>query len=350
MKRRDFLYLTAGGAAAVGVGAAGGVWLLCPGRNEPLTARRQLHSLAASMQGVARVGRAWLDANPGIEPGAAVMEALGLQPDELLTHRQLQTKLGERVARDFEQNRLFVHEGWQLSETEARLAALHVALLGPDASEANDAAFESAPEGSLVDVQRFTPQAMEAGQTLKGDGIPDGVIWFGTAGIPAPRMRLVIRGRQLTINTTERGFSSRLPEALIDELGSNPGDHELWLYDPVENRRQKLGALIVRGNAQKQDGFCSVDRWGPESTAAGETFNTQPDGASAFWIRVGCFPESTVVTFDGVEVPTTLRPGDGLITTHITDHSIYAEPGEYPVELVDKESGARQAVGTFVVR
>jgi hypothetical protein len=163
-------------------------------------------------------------------------------------------------------------------------------------------------------------------------------------------MRLVIRGRQLTINTTERGFSSRLPEALIGELGDNPGDHELWLYDPVENRKQKLGALAVREAAHKQDGFCAVDRWGPESAAAGETFNTQPDGASAFWIRVPCFPDSTVVTFGGVEVPTTLRPGDGLITTHITDHSIYAEPGEYPVELVDRESGARQMVGTFVVR
>lgn len=350
MKRRDFLYLTAGGAAAVGVGAAGGVWLFCPGRNEPLTAHRQLHSLAASMQGIAGVGRAWLDANPGVEPGAAVMEALGLQPGKLLTHRELVEQIEQRVARDFEQERLFVHQGWQLSETEARLAALHVALLGPDASEANDAAFDSAPQGSLVDVQRFTPQAMEAGKTLKGDGVPDGVIWFGTAGVPAPRMRLVIRGRQLTINTTERGFSSRLPEALIDELGSNPGDHELWLYDPVENRRQKLGTLTVRGSERGQDGFCTVDRWGPESTAAGETFNTQPDGASAFWIRVGCFPESTVVTLNGVEVHTTLRPGDGLITTHITDHSIYAEPGKYAVELLDTESGARQAVGTFVVR
>lgn len=350
MKRRHFLYLTAGGAAAVGVGAAGGVWLFCPGRNEPLTARRQLHSLASSMQGVARAGRAWLEANPDMEPGAALMEALGLQPDRLLTHRELVQQIEQRVTRDFEQERLFVHEGWQLSETEARLAALHVALLGPDASEANDAAFESAPQGSLVEVERFTPQAMQAGGTLEGSGVPEGVIWFGTAGIPAPRMRLVIKGRQLTINTTERGFSSRLPQALIDELGSNPGEHELWLYDPVENRRQKLGALTVRGSAEKQDGFCAVDRWGPESTQAGETFNTQPDGASAFWIRVGCFPESTVVMFDGVEVPTTLRPGDGLITTHITDHSIYADPGEYPVELVDKATGARQPVGTFVVR
>lgn len=350
MKRRHFLYLTAGGATAVGVGAAGGVWLFCPGRNEPLTVRRQLHSFASSMQGVARTGHAWLDANPGIEPGAALMEALGLQPDKLLTHRELVQQLEQQVTRDFEQERLFVHEGWQLSRTEARLAALHVALLGPDASEANDPAFESAPEGSLVDVERFTPEAMQAGETLEGSGVPEGVIWFGTAGVPAPRMRMVIRGRQLTINTTERGFSSRLPQALIEELGNNPGEHELWLYDPVENRRQKLGALTVRGDVQKQDGFCAVDRWGPESTQAGETFNTQPDGASAFWIRIDCFPESTVVTLDGVEVPTTLRPGDGLITTHITDHTIYAEPGEYKVELLDRDTGNSRTVGNFVVR
>ncbi len=350
MKRRRFLYLTAGGLAAAGAGAAGGLWLFCPGRDESLTARRQLHAFASSMQGVGRAGRAWLEVNPGIEPGATVIESLGLQPDELLTRRELLVRLEERVTADFEQNRLFVHEGWQLSATEARLAALHAALHGPDVSEANEPTFDNAPEGSLIDVKHFTPQIMEAGQPFQGEGIPQGVIWFGTAGMPAPRMRLVIRGRQLPISATDRGFSSRLPEAIIGELGNNPGEHDLWLYDPVEYRRQKLGTLTVREVTRKQDGFCAVDRWGPESTTAGETFNTQPDGASALWIRVPCFPESTVVTFGGVEIPTTLRPGDGLITTHITDHSIYANPGEYPVELLDRETGAREMVGSFIVR
>jgi hypothetical protein len=352
MKRRRFLIMTTGGAALVGVGAAGGVWLFCPGPSVTDTAAAHLDGIARAMAGVAGAGRAWQAANPDAEPLTELLRRLELAPDTPIERDDLLQRLAERVERDFADDELFEHRRWLLSSTEAQLAALHVALLGADASEGTAPSFEDAPEAELVRLERYNPKEVTQGQPLTHPGLPENVMWFATQDPPPPRFRVFIDGTSMTVNARENGFSLRVPDPLRQRLYETPGAHAVWLYDPVVDRRQRLGTLtvIAAAGAAGDDAFCDVESWGPQRTRAGTPFNEQPDGASAFWIRVGCFPESTVVTLAGTEVKTTLRPADGLITTHIVDHSLYREPGEYAVELRDTETGRTHPVGTFVVQ
>jgi len=349
MKRRQFLVLTAGGIAIAGAGAGAGLWLFCPDRREPGNARQRLLALVEAMTGVAVVGRAWQQAHPQADVEHELLRTLGMDAEQIVLHEDFVERLGEQIENDLAEGRIFEHGHWWLAETEARLAALHVAALGPQASEVEAPEYSTAPEGRIVRLGRFHPKSMRQGEPITYSGLPDGVIWFGTAAATPPRLIVVIAGRELRISVGENGFSVRIPDALQGQLSAAPGEHEIWLYDPVAHRRQRLGTFTVREGAPDEAGFCAVERWGPQETRTGQVFNEQPDGAAAFWIRIGCFPPGTVVVLNNVELPTTLRPDDGLITTHITDPTLYDTPGRYTLELLDRESGAVQPVGEFIV-
>lgn len=349
MKRRRFLIMTAGGIAAAGAGAGTGIWLFCSDRNDPRDAQRHLTALAGSMIGVAAVGRAWRDSNGEADAQQSLLHSLRFDGGEIVAYDEFVRRLAERVEGDLDQGRIFRHEGWWLAETEARLAALHVAMLGPDSSEGESPEFDRAPEGRIVRLKRFQPRSMHQGETLTRPGMPDRVIWFATAAPPPPRLVVMIAGRRMTTRVTDNGFSITVPKGLVGHFNTHPGEHEMWLYDPVTNRRQLLGEFTVHAGEPDKAGFCPVERWGPQETAAGKTFNEQSDGTSAIWIRISCFPASTVAVFDGVELPTTLRRDDGVITTNIPDPTLFAAPGAYRLELLDRESGDTQLVGTFNV-
>lgn len=350
MNRRRFIVMTAGGAALVGAGAAGGLWLFCAD-GTVVAAGAQLDDIARSMNGAASTGRAWAGQHPDADPRAELLSSLGLAAGGRIEAERLGERIAARVEADFTEDKLFEHEGWLLSDTEARLAALHVALLGPDASEAREPRFDEAAESRLVRLQDYNPKRVKQGEPLTHGNLPDNVIWFATADPPPPRFRLYIAGTSLTISARDNGFSVRVPDTLRYRLFETPGEFPIWLYDPVVDRRQRLGTLtVLAAEGEGEARFCAVDAWGPKQTRAGQAFNEQPDGASAFWLLIDCFPDTTVVTLDGVRVPTTLRPTDGLITTHIENTALYAEPGEYAVALLDTASGETRPVGTFLVR
>lgn len=349
MRRRRFIAMTTGGIGLMGVGAAGGLWLFCPGPSSLGTASAQIDEIARSMTGAASAGRAWLSANPGEQPRDRILEKLALEPGTQIDRDALITALGERVELEFAEDLIHEHDSWMLSQTEAHLAALHVSLMGNLASAGTEPSFDNAPEVELVSLERFDPRAVVQGEPISHPNLPENVIWFATAAPPPPRFRVYMGGASMPINANASGFSIQVPDSVRYQLFERPGEHPIWLYDPVVNRRQQLGAFTVQPAVAKTDDFCEVEAWGPQQTTAGSTFNEQPDGASAFWIRIGCFPSSTIVTLAGVEVATTLRPADRLITTHIEDHDLYRKPGRYPVMLIDTETGQTEMVGELLV-
>lgn len=350
MKRRRFVAMTTGGIGLIGAGAVGGLWWFCPGPSTTDSAAAHLEQIARSMTGATSAGRAWRLTNPDADPRAYLLRNLGFGPNEKIDRDALIEALAARVEQEFAENHLFEHDHWMLSQTETQLAALHVSLLGANAVETRSPSFETAPEARLVSLERYNPKKVTQGEPLTHPGLPENVIWFGTSDPPPPRFRVVVDGTSLTTNASENGFSIRVPDPLRYQLFEKPGDHEIWLYDPVVDRRQRLGTITVVEVEAADDEFCEVTAWGPQQTEAGSTFNEQPDGASAFWLRVDCFPPGTVVVLAGTEVPTTLHPDDGLITTHIKNRDLYARPGNYAVELMDSATGRTQEVGIFIVR
>jgi len=349
MKRRQFIAWGSAGVVIYGAGIGTGLWLAADrgGANRPV--EEQLETFARSLQGVASAGRAWIGVNPEADPLAELLRQLGLHPSSGIDRETLMDAVARTIESDFEHSRLFDHDGWQLSETEARLSALHVMLLGDQASEARQPDFGQAPQRQLVDLEHFDPRQVRQGDPIQHPSLPDNVIYFGIGESPPPRYVVYLDDHRLTINSSANGFSIRVPDPVRYAMFEEPGEHPIWLYDPVTNERQMLGVFTVVEASPETNAadFCPITAWGPQSTVAGQPFNEQPDGASALWIRCDCFPEETVVVFGNERVKTTLRPADGLITTHITDHSLYAGAGELHVELLDQSTGATVSVGVF---
>ena len=71
---------------------------------------------AIDAAGASDIGRAWLAVHPS--------DAAALRADLVPTDDSPVGRLKTRVHDDYRAGRLFVHKGWFLSETEARLCAL----------------------------------------------------------------------------------------------------------------------------------------------------------------------------------------------------------------------------------
>ncbi len=348
MKRRRFLQLTAGGLVMAGAG--GGLWLWRERESRERDVQAWLTRLARDMSGGAVVGRVWLAAHPGTDPLSGLLDAMGLAPESIQSRAEFLEILGERVETDLAEDRLFHHQGWWLSQTEAQLAALHVALLDGRASEPEEPTFENARRRQIVSLGGFNPDRMTQGETLIGERLPERVIWFGTGSRQPPWLIVMFDGDRIPITPRDHGFSILLSQAQIDRLQARPGEHEIWLYDPVARKRQLLGQFVIEPATQAVNGFCWIDNWGPRQTAAGKAFNVQPDGSAAFWVQVACVPDATVLVFDGVELPTTISVDDDLVTARVPDSTLYAESGLYGVELLDRDSGTVKPVGEFLVQ
>lgn len=93
--------------------------------------------------------------------------------------------------------------------------------------------------------------------------------------------------------------------------------------------------------------FCPIRGWGPKQVFAGERFNAQPDGSSAFWLRTDCAPADVMLEFDGqlMEVNRSLP----VLTTGFNADRYLLEPGEWPVGLYDPATRQRFPVGTLKV-
>ncbi|QOC23749.1 hypothetical protein IC757_06375 [Wenzhouxiangella sp. AB-CW3] len=347
MNRRRFLLISGSGLLVLGGG--GLFWRFA---REIPAALPGIHfdHIARDMTGVAVVGQAWLEQHDDTDPHQVLLDNLALSAEHEMEFSDLVATLGERIEHDLAGHGLFKHEGWWLSQTEAALAALHVKLLGEDASHPDEPGFEQAGEGRLLRIQGQAPTKLVPGEPLAHPGLPENVISFETAQRPPSRLVFFVQGHRLHISPRSNGFSVQLIDVILDDIARAGGSVALWLYDPVAQRRQQVGTLTVTEAVPDQAGFCAPADWGERETVAGEPFNEQPDGASAFWILVDCFPDDTVVVFDGVELPTTLQADEGLITARMPDPTLIEIPGEYALELLDRKSGAVEPVGQFRVR
>jgi hypothetical protein len=311
----------------------------------PPGAAEKLQQLALTMTGAVGLGHAWSDTHPDEDLLGRLLLDLGIAGDAILDDEELLRRLNKRVESELEQGMRFDYAGWWLAPTEARLAALHVAMLGEASSDALSGTFETAVAGHVLEVRDFAPRQMSQGGDLSHHTLPDSVFWFAAPGA-AHHLRIVISGSELIPTFQDSGFSVQIGDALLHELGRTPGEVPIWLWDPVRQIRQQVGVLTVAPKIEA--GICPVEAWGPRSTQAAAVFNEQPDGRSAFWVSVPArVPDTTVLVFNGVELPT--RVGDKVVTAAVPDPSLYRLPGDYGLELLDGLTGEFCQIGTFKV-
>ena len=343
MKRRQFLILS--GASCLALVACGLDQDDDARQASPPAAAEKLQQLALTMSGAVGLGHAWTDTHPDEDLLDRLLRDLGIEGAAILDDEELLRRLNERVESELEQGMRFEYAGWWLAPTEARLAALHVAMLGEASSDTMPGTFETAVAGHVLEVRDFAPRQMSQGGDLSHHTLPDNVFWFAAPGA-AHHLRIVISGSELIPTFQDSGFSVRIMDALLQEIGRTPGDVPIWLWDPVRQVRQQVGVLTVAPRIQ--DGICAAEAWGPRSTRAATVFNEQPDGRSAFWVRVPSrVPDTTVLVFNGVELPT--RIGDRVVTAAVPDPTLYRLPGDYALEMQDGLTGEVCQLGTFEV-
>jgi hypothetical protein len=88
-----------------------------------------------------------------------------------------------------------------------------------------------------------------------------------------------------------------------------------------------------------------IHRYGPDSIRAGESFNRQPDGSSAMWLKTTNATSWTVVFFNGRELETTVE-SPLLVTARVPDE-LFSAPGN--VEVYLKERLSRQISNTITI-
>ena len=85
--------------------------------------------------------------------------------------------------------------------------------------------------------------------------------------------------------------------------------------------------------------FCAIKAWGPTKAYAGERFNEQADGSSAFWFQTECAPERVMLVFEGQLIETN-RNRDA-VTAGLNADRYLLEPGSHEVALFDPNSASR---------
>jgi hypothetical protein len=173
-------------------------------------------------------------------------------------------------------------------------------------------------------------------------------------GSPPGSVRLVLAGQMLATHFQPGVVTGSLDPEASRRVVEQPGMYELEVVDTARSLSQSLGFLTVRERppmALLDDGtasvaFCQVERWGPDHANRGAAFNEQPDGSAAFWVRIGCAPETARLELDGTPLPTSVRPG--LVTARVTFYS-ELDAGDHSVVLFDPATGERLTVGTFRV-
>jgi hypothetical protein len=235
------------------------------------------------------------------------------------------------IRNDFSAGRLVDVDGWQLSETECRLAALAAAQQGFETAQTPEPPKDRYAD--FVEVEAWGPQSTVLGQPFNEQ--PDGHsgFWLRAVGTPASVV-LQFDGKTLGTEVYAEVVTSGLRGEYMHEVINTPGVYTIELYDKAMLTRQVVGEFTVnpsddqpRETSKEELASCKIETWGPDKGVAGEAFNRQPSGASAFWVRTNCAAEGSQLLLDGAAIKTAVRK-DLLTATVPNGHQLAAGPHE----------------------
>jgi hypothetical protein len=104
--------------------------------------------------------------------------------------------------------------------------------------------------------------------------------------------------------------------------------------------------------AKKNNSVVVVEDWGPRETLENTSFNTQPCGTSAIWVKAVKISHSTKthILFGQETIPNSeIDFGHDLVSFYVRDELIN-KSGSYEVRIIDGNSGNEINLGIFKVR
>ena len=293
-----------------------------------------------------------------------VMDGLPGRSDRLLV------EIGGKVEQDFAEGRICRIDGWQLSATECRLAAL--AFLFQQAGGRIDAPaaeelgpISELPEAAIAQLERWGPRSATVGEGF--NVTPDGssALWFRFAEIDPQPYEIYFGASPLrtTLHPSRNLITATVTKRQVRRLTSEPGEIPIHLVNTAQGSKQLMGRFQVRPKSDEsgrgisempEAAIAQLERWGPRSATVGEGFNVQPNGSSALWFSFAEIdPQPYEIYFGASPLRTTLHPSRNLITATVTKRQVRrltSEPGEIPIHLVNTAQGSKQLMGRFQVR
>jgi hypothetical protein len=320
------------------------------------TGPANLGEYAGAMQAISYIGVACLPVL-GIDPAtpvevttAAIGDRLRADLSEPSGEAALAAVIDRTIRDDFDLGRVLEVEGWRLSETECRLAALAALTQGYHEPQLPEQPGEQV--GFIAEIEDWGPKSTPQGQAFNQQ--PDGHsgLWFRARGVPASSV-LRFDGKNQDTQVYADLFTSGLSGRFMEDVINTPGAYSVALFDKATQVLQPIGEFTVHSNPPEAVEAlyadldqCAVEKWGPVHVNAGQRFNPQPDGSSAFWVRTNCAYDGSRLVFDGEPLKTTTRD-IGLTASMPNGHEL--EPGEYELKIALGHSGKFLAVGTFRV-
>ncbi|MCX5848714.1 MAG: hypothetical protein NTW65_04630 [Deltaproteobacteria bacterium] len=182
-------------------------------------------------------------------------------------------------------------------------------------------------------INSYGPESIQAGESFNRQ--PDGssAMWLKTTNATSWTV-VFFNGRELeTTVESPLMVTARVPE----ELFSAPGNVKVYLKDRLMWSISEPVVIKVLKDERKKLPPPKINSYGPESIRAGESFNRQPDGSSAMWLKTTNATSRTVVFFNGRELETRVE-SPLLVTARVPDE-LFSAPGNVEVYLKDRLTG-----------
>lgn len=365
--RRGFL-----AAAAAALGYSGLRWGVF-GRdvNVRLSFRKLLEHVAASVSLDPDVGNAYLDdPQTSLKDAAALSGALQdrlgeparrlawLNTGLAIDDAELRTLLGEAIREDFKQDRICHLQGWYLSETECRLAAVRYLVL--EASGTLPVVDETFRDRELCRIVDWGPRFTRRGQPFNRQTTGESALWIKADGAP-PGVVVVVGKVELDTTVSPDLIGADLPTEKEGQVLDEPASHEVYLVSYARRVKQHVGTFRVLlpkaeeqgvdlASCQEKD-FQQVRAWGPPNTHAGRPFNRQSSGQSALWIATPAGEWSPVQVWLGDEPLETVWSSTRISgsLTKAQENLLLASPAKLPLWLVEPYRHLKQRIGDFEV-
>ena len=247
--RRRFLQ-AAGGVAAAAAGFAVCRFIYSGGA---VVFNPQLEALIAEGNFSAGLGEKVLQ-DEALRSGTT-FDALHTEVMNGLSERgpDLRGEIGKKVERDFAERRICRIDGWQLSATECRLAAL--AFLFQESGghidapvDGDDGPISGLPEMPIAELENWGPRFSTVGDGFNVQPSGDSALWFLFLEMDQQPYEIYFGGHPLrtSVVSGRNLITATVTKRLVRQLASKPDEIPVHLVNSVQGNKQLLGHFSVR--------------------------------------------------------------------------------------------------------
>ncbi len=122
------------------------------------------------------------------------------------------------------------------------------------------------------------------------------------------------------------------------------------VFSGCGKKEEQKSVPNVPAQQEKVEQHIVMSKFGPAKTKAGQAFNKQPDGSSAFWVNGEGITSSTVVVLNKSKIKSYPKSQGKLVTAGPVPKELFSTPGVYPIYLQDTKTGARSNELKFIVQ